>query len=76
MAPVDSEEQKRTQKPMRLNPYIRTKWIPVLAVLITGVFLLIGCSATSANHSNHSNGTPIISALTAEKEMVFPFTTV
>jgi len=72
MAPVDSEKQKRTQKPMRLNPYIRTKWIPVLAVLITGVFLLIGCSATSANHSNHSNGTPIISALTAEKETVFP----
>jgi len=49
--------------------HVRAEWIPVLAILITSVLLLVGCTSITTSHS------PVISDFTAESEALLPFQT-
>jgi len=50
-------------KSMKLNRG-RTEWIPVLATLISGVLLLVGCTSATASQ------VPVINAVTAESDVL------
>jgi hypothetical protein len=45
---------------------VRTEWTLVLATLIIGVLLLVGCTSATASHY------PVINSLTAESEVLLP----
>jgi predicted secreted protein len=60
-------KQKRTKKLIKSNLWVRIKWVPGLTILIICVLLLIGCGSDGASHTNHA---PVISAVTADKEVV------
>jgi hypothetical protein len=61
---VEHQEQQK-RKINELKSRARTEWVAVLATSIISV-LLIGCTSVTACHS------PVISALTAESEVVRP----
>ena len=49
---------------MKFSPRVRTKWISGLAILITGAFLLGGCTCATPNNP------PVISNLVAEEDVI------
>jgi hypothetical protein len=52
---------------MKSNLWVRIRWLPGLTIMIICVLLLIGCGSDGASHTNHA---PVISAVTADKEVV------